>query len=36
MKALVSEPQRLDTWLDGVTSFDGKPGRDLVKAKLFP
>lgn len=36
MKALVSEPQRLDAWLDGVTSFDGKPGRDVVKAKLFP
>ncbi len=36
MKALVSEPQRLDAWLDGVTSFDGKPGLDVVKAKLFP
>lgn len=36
VKALVSEPQRLDAWLDGVTSFDGTPGRDLVKAKLFP
>jgi len=35
MKALVDEPQRLDAWLDGVTSFDGKSGRDVVKAKLF-
>ncbi len=35
MKALVDEPQRLDSWLDGVTSFDGKSGRDMVKAKLF-
>lgn len=35
MKALVEEPQRLDTWLDGVTSFDGKRGRDMVKAKFF-
>ncbi|MBY5825915.1 choline ABC transporter substrate-binding protein [Rhizobium leguminosarum] len=36
LKALVSEPQRLDAWLEGVTSFDGKRGRDVVKAKLFP
>ncbi|MDH4439205.1 MAG: choline ABC transporter substrate-binding protein [Rhizobium sp.] len=35
MKALVDEPQRLDSWLDGVTGFDGKSGRDMVKAKLF-
>lgn len=36
MKALVSEPQRLDAWLDGVSTFDGKPGRDVVKSTLFP
>ncbi|NEJ69584.1 choline ABC transporter substrate-binding protein [Rhizobium phaseoli] len=34
VKALADEPQRLDAWLEGVTAFDGKNGRDMVKAKL--
>nr|WP_295887903.1 choline ABC transporter substrate-binding protein [uncultured Devosia sp.] len=36
LKALAGEPERLDAWLDGVTSFDGGSGIDAVKAKLFP
>jgi glycine betaine/proline transport system substrate-binding protein len=27
-------PQVLDTWLAGVTTVDGKPGLEAVKAKL--
>lgn len=34
VKAMKEEPNRLDAWLEGVTTFDGKPGRDSVKAKL--
>lgn len=33
-KAIKSEPKRLDAWLAGVTSFDGKPALGEVKAKL--
>ena len=36
LKALAGEPERLDAWLDGVTSYDGGSGIDAVKAKLFP
>ncbi|OWV85246.1 glycine/betaine ABC transporter substrate-binding protein [Rhizobium sp. N122] len=35
-KAIASEPQRLNAWLNGVTTLDGKPGLDAVKAKLAP
>lgn len=31
---LAAHPDVLDTWLDGVTTFDGKPGLDAVKATL--
>ena len=31
---LRKNPQVLDTWLAGVTTFDGKPGLEAVKAKL--
>lgn len=31
---LKSNPQVLDTWLAGVTTVDGKPGLEAVKAKL--
>ncbi|OAB51794.1 choline ABC transporter substrate-binding protein [Pseudomonas thivervalensis] len=31
---LKKNPQVLDTWLAGVTTIDGKPGLDAVKAKL--
>ena len=31
---LQKNPQVLDTWLAGVTTFDGKPGLEAVKAKL--
>jgi glycine betaine/proline transport system substrate-binding protein len=34
LKAIGSEPQRLNVWLDGVTTLDGKPGLEAVKAKL--
>lgn len=34
LKAIVSEPRRLDAWLDGVTTLDGEPGLGAVKAKL--
>lgn len=33
-KALIAEPAHLDAWLDGVTTFDGKPGLPAVKAAL--
>ena len=32
--ALKADPQFLDGWLANVTTFDGKPGIDAVKAKL--
>lgn len=31
---IASEPARLETWLAGVTTLDGKPGLDVVKAAL--
>jgi len=31
---LNANPQALDTWLAGVTTFDGQPGLDAVKAAL--
>ncbi|MBR0556376.1 choline ABC transporter substrate-binding protein [Ciceribacter sp. L1K23] len=33
-KAIKDEPQRLDAWLAGVETLDGKPGLDAVKASL--
>ncbi|MNY65162.1 hypothetical protein D3C86_2023860 [compost metagenome] len=33
---LKQNPQMLNTWLAGVTTWDGKPGLDAVKAKLLP
>ncbi|MFT3998592.1 MAG: choline ABC transporter substrate-binding protein [Rhizobium sp.] len=33
-KALTSEPARLNAWLKDVTTIDGQPGFDAVKAKL--
>lgn len=33
-KAIKEEPKRLETWLEGVTTFDGKPGLAAVKASL--
>ena len=33
-KSLMAEPARLDTWLKGVTTLDGKPGIEAVKAAL--
>ena len=33
-KAIEQEPQRLDAWLSGVTTFDGQPGLAAVKAAL--
>lgn len=32
---LKNNPQALDAWLAGVTSWDGKPGLETVKAKLL-
>ena len=34
LKAISSEPDRMKGWLEGVTSLDGKPGLETVKAKL--
>jgi glycine betaine/proline transport system substrate-binding protein len=34
LKAIKEEPKRLETWLEGVTTFDGKPGLAAVKASL--
>ena len=31
---LKQNPQVLDTWLAGVTTLDGKPGLEAVKASL--
>ena len=31
---LKQNPQVLDTWLAGVTTVDGKPGLEAVKASL--
>lgn len=33
---LTKNPQILDSWLAGVTTWGGKPGLDAVKAKLLP
>ena len=33
-KAIKANPQRLEAWLVGVTTFDGKPGLDAVKEKF--
>ena len=34
LKAIKQNPEKLTTWLAGVTTFDGKPGLEAVKAKL--
>jgi glycine betaine/proline transport system substrate-binding protein len=34
VKAIKEEPQRLDAWLAGVTTLDGKPGLQAVREKL--
>ena len=34
MAWLKANPTALDTWLDGVTTFDGQPGLDAVKKSL--
>lgn len=34
LKSIRQEPQRLETWLADVTTFDGQPGLAAVKAKL--
>lgn len=34
LKAIRENPQLLDAWLDGVTTFGGEPGLAAVKAKL--
>lgn len=34
LKAIKQNPEKLTAWLAGVTTFDGKPGLDAVKAKL--
>lgn len=31
---LKANPQAVDTWLSGVTTLDGKPGSDAVKAAV--
>lgn len=31
---LVQNPDAIDTWLDGVTTLDGRPGADAVKAAV--
>jgi glycine betaine/proline transport system substrate-binding protein len=31
---LRANPEVLDSWLEGVTTFDGQPGLDAVKASL--
>ncbi|PYB75590.1 MULTISPECIES: choline ABC transporter substrate-binding protein [Rhizobium] len=33
-KAITEEPKRLEAWLSGVTTFDGKPGLDAVRQGL--
>jgi glycine betaine/proline transport system substrate-binding protein len=33
-KVMNEHPEKLDKWLDGVTTFDGKPGLEAVKAAL--
>jgi glycine betaine/proline transport system substrate-binding protein len=34
LKAITENPGKLEAWLAGVTTFDGKPGLAAVKAKL--
>lgn len=34
VKSIRQEPQRLETWLAGVTTYDGQPGLAAVKAAL--
>ena len=34
LKSIKEEPMRLESWLDGVTTFDGQPGVSAVKAAL--
>lgn len=34
LKAIRQNPEKLAAWLAGVTTFDGKPGLEAVKAKL--
>lgn len=34
LKAIGQNPAKLQSWLAGVTTFDGKPGLEAVKAKL--
>ena len=31
---IAANPQVLDTWLDGVTTLDGQPGADAMRASL--
>jgi glycine betaine/proline transport system substrate-binding protein len=33
-KMMQEHPEKVAEWLDGVTTFDGKPGLDAVKAEL--
>ncbi|MNW17973.1 hypothetical protein D3C71_2173500 [compost metagenome] len=33
-KSIKEEPQRLEPWLAGVTTYDGQPGLAAVKAAL--
>lgn len=33
-KMMQDHPEKVAAWLDGVTTFDGKPGLDAVKAEL--
>lgn len=33
-KALKENPDKVEAWLEGVTTFDGKPGHEAVKAAL--
>lgn len=34
LAAMKSAPEMLDAWLDGVTTLDGKPGREAVKTAI--
>ncbi|MEF2070825.1 hypothetical protein [Consotaella aegiceratis] len=34
--AASNNADRLDAWLDGVTTFDGEPGLETAKAELGP
>jgi glycine betaine/proline transport system substrate-binding protein len=34
VKAITEEPARLENWLAGVATFDGKPGLEAVRQGL--